>query len=56
VAINTTKMSVNKMMKHLSNLVLDYSLSVEMHCFNTEDHVEAARAFVQKRSPKFKGC
>lgn len=56
VAINTTKMSVNKMLKHLSNLVLDYSLSIEMHCFNTEDHVEAARAFVEKRAPKFKGC
>ncbi len=56
VAINTTKMSVNKMIKHVSNLVLDYSLSVEMHCFNTEDHVEAARAFVEKREPKFKGC
>lgn len=55
VAINTTKMSVNKMMKAVSNLVLDYSLSVEMHCFNTEDHVEAARAFVEKRDPKFKG-
>ncbi len=56
VAINTTKMSVNKMIKHVSNLVLDYSLSVEMHCFNTEDHVEAVRAFVEKREPKFKGC
>ena len=56
VAINTTKMSVNKWLKEVSNLVLDYSLSVEMHCFNTEDHVEAARSFVEKRAPNFKGC
>ncbi len=55
VAINTTKMSVNKMMKSVANLVLDYSLAVEMHCFNTEDHVEAAKSFVEKREPKFKG-
>ena len=56
VAINTTKMSVNKTMKHVANLVMDYSLAVEFHCFNTEDHVEAVRAFVEKRDPEFKGC
>jgi len=37
------------------NLILDASLAYEMLTFTTEDHKEAARAFVEKRRPKYQG-
>lgn len=55
-AIRWTKLSVNKWLKDQVNLILDASLAYEMITFNTEDHREAARAFVEKRKPQFKGA
>jgi enoyl-CoA hydratase/carnithine racemase len=37
------------------NLVLDTSLAVETLSMATDDHREAARAFVEKRPPRFTG-
>jgi len=54
-AIRWTKLSVNKWLKQQVNLIMDASLAYEMMTFNTEDHREAARAFVEKRKPKFTG-
>jgi len=54
-AIRWTKMAVNKFLKQQANLILDSSLAYEMLTFHTEDHREAARAFVEKRKPKFEG-
>lgn len=54
-AIRSTKMSVNKAIKHATNLLLDASLAMEGHSFLTEDHAEATSAFVEKREPKFTG-
>lgn len=54
-AIRWTKVSVNKILRETANLVLDTSLALEKHCFFTEDHKEAIRAFVEKREPKFTG-
>jgi enoyl-CoA hydratase len=54
-AIRWTKASVNKILRDTANLVLDTSLALEKHCFSTEDHKEAIRAFVEKREPKFTG-
>ena len=54
-AIRWTKMAVNKFLKQQANLILDSSLAYEMLTFHTEDHREAARAFVEKRKPKFTG-
>jgi enoyl-CoA hydratase len=54
-AIRWTKLSVNKWLKQQVNLILDASLGYEMVTFNTEDHREAARAFVEKRKPNFQG-
>ncbi len=54
-AIRWTKLSVNKWLKEQVNLILDASLAYEMVTFTTEDHREAARAFVEKRKPNFKG-
>ena len=35
--------------------VLDIESKGHIHCGQTEDHVEAAKAFVEKRKPVFKG-
>jgi len=54
-AIRWTKMACNKGLHDQVNLVLDTSLATETVSMLTEDHREAARAFVEKRAPKFKG-
>ncbi len=54
-AIRWSKLSVNKFLKQQVNLILDASIAYEMLTFHTEDHLEAAKAFVEKRKPKFKG-
>src|ERR1700737_3830276 len=52
-AIRWSKLAVNKWLKEQANLILDASLAYEMVTFTTEDHREAARAFVEKRKPNF---
>ena len=54
-AVRWSKLSVNKWLKDQLNLILDASLAYEMITFTTEDHKEAARAFVEKRKPRFQG-
>lgn len=54
-AIQSTKISVNKLVKALSNLVLPFSLALEEISMTKEDHTEAVRAFQEKREPKFTG-
>ena len=54
-AIRTTKMSVNKLIKGVANLILDTSLAHEGHSFQTEDFKEGINAFLEKRPPKYTG-
>lgn len=54
-AIQSSKVSVNKLMKAVSNLVLPLSLSLEEVSMTKEDHREAVRAFQEKREPHFTG-
>lgn len=54
-AIRTSKMSVNKMVKSMVNLILDTSLAYEGHSFRMEDQQEAVKAFIEKREPHFTG-
>ncbi|HJP52055.1 MAG TPA: enoyl-CoA hydratase-related protein [Pseudomonadales bacterium] len=54
-AIQSTKISVNKLIKSLSNLVLPLSLALEEVSMTKEDHREAVKAFQEKREPKFTG-
>ena len=54
-AVQSTKVSVNKIIKAISNLVLPLSLSLEEMSMTKEDHREAVRAFQEKREPKFTG-
>jgi enoyl-CoA hydratase len=55
LAVRWTKLSVNKWMKHQLNLILDASIAYEMLSINSNDHHEAAKAFMEKRPPVFRG-
>ena len=52
-AVSWTKLSVNKWLKDQLNLILDASIAYEMLTTHTEDHLEAARALMEKRAPRF---
>jgi enoyl-CoA hydratase/carnithine racemase len=54
-AIQSTKVSINKLVKELSNLVLPLSLALEEISMSKDDHTEAVRAFQDKREPRFTG-
>jgi enoyl-CoA hydratase len=54
-AIRWTKTSINKILRERLNLVMDTALAVEWLTFMTEDHREAANAFLEKRQPTFRG-
>lgn len=55
LAVRWTKLSVNKWIKQQLNLILDASIAYEMLSINSRDHHEAAKAFLEKRPPAFKG-
>jgi len=48
-------MSINRVLRERVNLILEPSLAMEALSMASEDHLEAATAFVEKRRPKFKG-
>jgi len=54
-AMRWTKMAVNKLIKQQCNLVLDASMALEMVTLFSNDHKEAAQAFLEKRKPNFTG-
>jgi enoyl-CoA hydratase/carnithine racemase len=54
-AIQSTKVSVNKLIKAVSNLVLPVSLALEEVSMTKDDHAEAVKAFQEKREPRFTG-
>ena len=55
LAINGTKRGLNKLIRERVELGLDTVLIAEGITFMSEDHQEAAAAFVEKRPPVFKG-
>ena len=55
LAIRGTKHALNKRVWNDLNQALDMGLALEERSSRHEDHQEAARAFVEKRTPQFKG-
>jgi len=54
-AVQSSKVSVNKLIKAVSNLVLPLSLALEEVSMSKDDHREAVKAFQEKREPHFTG-
>ena len=54
-AIRWTKASINKIIRERMNLLLDTGLAYEALTVSTDDHKEAAKAFMEKRKPEFRG-
>jgi enoyl-CoA hydratase len=55
LAVQGTKTTVNKIVRERMNLLLDTGLALEGGTFVSDDHKEAAAAFVAKRRPEFRG-
>lgn len=55
VAYRYMKENLNRAMGGELNECLDLEVTHHVHCAQTEDHKDAARAFVEKREPVFKG-
>lgn len=55
VAYRYMKENLNRAMAGEVDECLDLEATHHIHCGQTEDHREAARAFVEKRAPVFKG-
>ena len=55
LAVRWTKLSVNKWLKSQLNMILDASIAYEMLSINSRDHHEAAKAFLEKRAPVYRG-
>ncbi len=55
VAIRWTKMVLNQHLRHSMNLTMDAGLATELLSVETEDAREAGKAFMEKRSPSFRG-
>ena len=55
LAVQFTKLAVNKLIKDAVNTAFDTSLALELVTFRSEDHQEALEALQAKREPRFRG-
>ena len=55
VAIGYLKANLNAAERGTLAEVLDWEATRHARCGTTEDHLEAAKAFVEKRPPRFQG-
>jgi enoyl-CoA hydratase len=55
LAIQGTKRAINKIIHNRVDQVLEHGLLLEGATFTSQDHKEAAAAFVEKRKPNFTG-
>jgi 2-(1,2-epoxy-1,2-dihydrophenyl)acetyl-CoA isomerase len=55
VAYRYMKENLNRAMSGDVDECLDLEATHHVHCGQTEDHKESAKAFVEKREPVFKG-
>jgi len=55
MAVQYTKVAVNKLLKDAANAAFDVATSLEIITFQSEDHAEALAAIAEKRDPHFTG-
>ncbi len=55
LAVQYTKMAVNKLVKNALNVSFDAATALEMVTFRSTDHQEALSAIAEKRRPVFRG-
>lgn len=55
LAINTTKVAINQVLRRVLEGVIETHLGLETSTYLSNDHREAVRAFHEKREPKFTG-
>jgi enoyl-CoA hydratase len=55
LALRGTKSTMNRIVRERMDLLLAHGLLLEGATFISEDHKEAAAAFVEKRKPTFQG-
>jgi len=55
MAVRWTKLSVNRWLKDVYQHTFDVSIAYEQVTLLSEDHKEAAAAFTERRTPKYKG-
>jgi enoyl-CoA hydratase len=55
LAIQYTKLAVNKLLKDALNIAFDTSTALEIVTLQSEDHREALAAIAEKRPPRFRG-
>ncbi len=55
LAVQGTKATINRILRERIDLLLETGLLYEGATYMSDDHREAAAAFVEKRTPAFKG-
>ena len=55
LAVQWTKVSLNKILKEQFNLIMDASIAYEMVSMASKDRGEAVKSFLEKRKPVYKG-
>jgi enoyl-CoA hydratase len=55
MAVQYTKVAVNKLLKDAANAAFDVATALEIVTFQSDDHAEALAAIAEKRSPVFEG-
>jgi len=55
LAVQYTKVAVNKLLKDAANKAFDVATALEIITFGSDDHAEALAAIAEKRPPVFEG-